>query len=305
MQALTFRDTQFDITDHNGQPWLQGAQIASALGYASEDAVSRIYRRNADEFTPCMTETVKLTVSGNLQKEVRIFSLRGAHLLAMFARTEVAKEFRRWVLDVLDGQAEVPAPRKVRKPKALPNGLTGEQQGAIKALVSARIETLPEAARGRAATLCWSALKSKFGCSYKEIAPEQFTEAVSLVARVVLDGELLEPEAPKVVGRLPIDFPIRRWLTENPWIARRQQLVRQDQLVVSADMLYGMDVRSPTLQLLTELEKADYNVSACRVELLSMRHHLEMSRRFFRDIQSISESAQEHGLRLKVGEPKG
>lgn len=34
--------------------------------------------------------------------EHRIFSLRGAHLIAMFSRTALAKEFRRWVLDVLD-----------------------------------------------------------------------------------------------------------------------------------------------------------------------------------------------------------
>ena len=29
------------------------------------------------------------------------FSLRGVHMVAMFARTPVAKEFRRWVLDIL------------------------------------------------------------------------------------------------------------------------------------------------------------------------------------------------------------
>ncbi|OWF76982.1 hypothetical protein B4900_17835 [Yersinia rohdei] len=33
---------------------------------------------------------------------VRCFSLRGAHLVAMFADTPVAKEFRRWALDVMD-----------------------------------------------------------------------------------------------------------------------------------------------------------------------------------------------------------
>lgn len=116
MQALAFHNTQFDIVDRNGQPWLQAAQIAKALGYAREDAISRIYSRNADEFTPCMSQTVNLTASGNLQKEARIFSLRGAHLLAMFARTQVAKEFRRWVLDVLEGITEVPA-KPVRRPK--------------------------------------------------------------------------------------------------------------------------------------------------------------------------------------------
>ncbi|HGY5243968.1 TPA: P22AR C-terminal domain-containing protein [Aeromonas salmonicida subsp. pectinolytica] len=119
MNSISFHDTHFTVIPHHGQPWLTAAQIAQALGYASDDAVSRIYRRNSDEFTSGMTTTVKLTVvgtesahavsekvnltvSGNLQREVRIFSLRGAHLIAMFSRTALAKEFRRWVLDVLD-----------------------------------------------------------------------------------------------------------------------------------------------------------------------------------------------------------
>lgn len=106
MKDLSFHNTQFDIIERDGQPWLQAAQIAEALGYSREDAVSRIYSRNKDEFAPNMTLTVNLTVKGfgggNGEKEVRIFSLRGAHLIAMFARTKVAKEFRKWVLDVLD-----------------------------------------------------------------------------------------------------------------------------------------------------------------------------------------------------------
>ncbi|MDR5615566.1 MAG: hypothetical protein RAM38_15530, partial [Arsenophonus sp.] len=42
---------------------------------------------------------------GTVRMPVRIFSLRGAHLIAMFARTHIAKEFRKWVLDILDKQA--------------------------------------------------------------------------------------------------------------------------------------------------------------------------------------------------------
>ncbi|WP_279451105.1 BRO family protein [Aeromonas hydrophila] len=105
MNSIRFHDTQFSVIPHHGQPWLTATQIAQALGYASDDAVSRIYRRNADEFTPNMTTTVNLTVvrqTGSVQMENRIFSLRGAHLIAMFSRTALAKEFRRWVLDVLD-----------------------------------------------------------------------------------------------------------------------------------------------------------------------------------------------------------
>ncbi|WOX51018.1 P22AR C-terminal domain-containing protein [Aeromonas sp. CD] len=108
MNSISFHDTQFTVIPHHGQPWLTAAQIAQALGYAREDAVSRIYARNIDEFTSGMTGTVNLTVPGNpMQIPVRIFSLRGAHLIAMFSRTALAKEFRRWVLDVLDRETAV------------------------------------------------------------------------------------------------------------------------------------------------------------------------------------------------------
>lgn len=109
LQPLVFENTAFNVIDRDGQPWLQGADIARALGYA----ISRIYRRNAQEFTPAMSLTVNLTVNGingsQRQKEIRIYSLRGAHLLGMFAKTERAQAFRRWVLDVLEGKAQ-PAP---------------------------------------------------------------------------------------------------------------------------------------------------------------------------------------------------
>lgn len=118
--ALTFHSTQFDVVDRAGQPWLQAADIARALGYSRADKIGQIYDRHADEFTPAMTSTLKLRVkgfgNGNSEKETRIFSLRGAHLLAMFARTPIAKEFRRWVLDVLD--REVAKQRCVTKSQA-------------------------------------------------------------------------------------------------------------------------------------------------------------------------------------------
>lgn len=109
LQPLVFDDTVFTVVDRDGQPWLRGPEIAQALGYADSDAISRIYRRNADEFAADMSQTVNLTVSqnnGQLQREVRIFSLRGAYLLGMFASTPPAKRFRRWVLDVLEGKAQ-------------------------------------------------------------------------------------------------------------------------------------------------------------------------------------------------------
>jgi hypothetical protein len=107
--ALAFNDVTFDIVDRNGTPWLKAGQVGQALGFVQPDAaISKLYKRNADEFTDEMTWTVNLVVQGQNRK-TRIFSPRGCHLLAMFASTPKAKEFRRWVLDVLDGKV---APRR-------------------------------------------------------------------------------------------------------------------------------------------------------------------------------------------------
>lgn len=94
--------------------WLTSNQIGYALQYADDKAVHRIYARHSDEFTDRMAGVVKLTTPGGDQ-QIRVFSLRGAHMIAMFARTPVAKEFRRWVLDILDREVSVnlPTPRKV------------------------------------------------------------------------------------------------------------------------------------------------------------------------------------------------
>ncbi|MFK5101480.1 Bro-N domain-containing protein [Glaesserella parasuis] len=76
--------------------------LGKALGYKNPSAdIPNLYNRNADEFTAEMTALIELQTAGGKQ-QVRVFSLRGAHLIAMFARTKVAKDFRKWVLDILD-----------------------------------------------------------------------------------------------------------------------------------------------------------------------------------------------------------
>lgn len=99
---VQFKQHSLTAIEQNHQLYISASDLAKALGYKSDDAISRIYRRNQDEFSSDMSETVNLTVSGNLSKTVRIFSLRGAHLIAMFSRSKVAKDFRKWVLDVLE-----------------------------------------------------------------------------------------------------------------------------------------------------------------------------------------------------------
>jgi prophage antirepressor-like protein len=102
--VLVFENVEFDVVDIHNVPWLRVFQIGSALGYLNPSSdMAKLYDRNADEFTDEMTQLVELDTAGGRQ-QVRIFSPRGCYLLGMLARTERAKAFRAWVLDVLEGR---------------------------------------------------------------------------------------------------------------------------------------------------------------------------------------------------------
>lgn len=132
--VLVFQDTEFDIVDIHNVPWLRGNQIGDALGYQNtRQDIQKIYDRNADEFTDEMTQLVELDTAGGRQ-QVRIFSPRGCYLISMLSRTERAKDFRRWVLDVLEGRA---MPREVGR-------VTVPQQIALHRLLASLVRTIKE-----------------------------------------------------------------------------------------------------------------------------------------------------------------
>ncbi|HGY3098864.1 TPA: Bro-N domain-containing protein [Acinetobacter baumannii] len=121
--ALSFNEVKFNpVVRDNGQIYLTAGELAQALDYKSVKSVSNLYNANKDEFTDSMTQIIESVTAGNievtesvtskqtrnLKKKVRVFSLRGCHLIAMFARTAVAKQFRKWVLDILDKEVGAP-----------------------------------------------------------------------------------------------------------------------------------------------------------------------------------------------------
>ena len=183
--TLAFENTTFEIVDQNGQPWLRATDVANALGYSRSDKVGRLYSRNADEFTPAMTAIIEAPtsgLSGNLVTETRIFSLRGAHLLAMFARTEKAKAFRVWLLDLIEAQARN---MSQTAPAIGCDYITTAQKQDLKELVNAIVATGKQT-YGET----WARLQSKFRVNKYEFLPaSKFDEA-----REYLLGKLPEPE---------------------------------------------------------------------------------------------------------------
>lgn len=181
--ALTFNDFTFTPVSHQNSLWIRAAELARALGYSSEEKVSRVYRRNEDEFTPDMTQVIEITdrpelgISKNLINKARIFSLRGCHLLAMFARTPVAKAFRRWVLDVLDRLA---AEERAALPEVPHIAITPSTTASRKPLE--KLVKVWAARGGIIVAQCWTMVNAAFNLqSITELPEEWIPDAIAWV----------------------------------------------------------------------------------------------------------------------------
>lgn len=162
--------------------------MGGALGYANgADAIQKIYTRHADEFTDAMTAVVTLPTEGGPQ-ETRIFSLRGCHLLAMFARTPVAKAFRKWVLDVLETW-ETARARQLVLPAApltpflpAPRSLSAVSRRRLVTLVDAKLDDVPLRHIWRARMRLWTALNRRFSITqYRQLPEERLQEALAFL----------------------------------------------------------------------------------------------------------------------------
>lgn len=123
-QSLCFNNFKFSPVTHQNLPWIRSTELAHALGYKREDILGKLYRKNADEFTPDMTQLIEIVdnTGSVFPVKLRIFSLRGCHLLAMFARTPVAKAFRKWCLDVIERYGDrVPVERPISLTPSTPD----------------------------------------------------------------------------------------------------------------------------------------------------------------------------------------
>ncbi|WP_165071343.1 BRO family protein [Desulfovibrio sp. ZJ200] len=146
--ALTFNDVTLSPVTHQNRLWIRAVELARALGFKREDQAAKIYRAHADEFTPDMAQLVEIIDNADSAFPVKslLFSLRGCHLLAMFARTPVAKAFRRWVLDVLDKLAEEERAKAAPAPTSEPSPIskrTDPERKALTAIINTWVGMAP------------------------------------------------------------------------------------------------------------------------------------------------------------------
>lgn len=247
MHALAFHNTEFEVIDRNNQPWLRAGQIAQALSYADASSINRIYARNAGEFTEAMTGSVKLTDPNGGLQETRIFSLRGAHLLAMFARTAVAKEFRRWVLDILEGVTEASnEPRHSHTLLGTTIGTDGFR--CLGAVLDGKLNKLPAKAKQRVKMHIWSQVHKAFSVvSAQDIPAEQMDSVRNFIAAYTLEGEWLAKADSTTTAST------RRWLVSRDHAGNEQRTpVPDDACVMSTRQMLDAIVRPGELGISTD-----------------------------------------------------
>ncbi|RSB53659.1 BRO-N domain-containing protein [Acinetobacter soli] len=177
MNSLTFNAIELHpIQQNDTQIWITSTELARTLGYKQENAVSKIFNRKADEFTNKMTQVIENPQLPNLG--MRIFSLRGAYLIAMFAKTAVAKEFRKWVLDILDREVQQPKQHHLETRIKINN----RQITELKAIVDRRCE-----GSVKKRTEMWHRHHQHFKVSsYKDLLAIHFQDAVNFLETMKL-----------------------------------------------------------------------------------------------------------------------
>ncbi|WP_180560255.1 phage antirepressor N-terminal domain-containing protein [Arsenophonus endosymbiont of Apis mellifera] len=213
---VPFHGNNLYVVNYNGEPYVPMKPIVDGMGmdWASQ------FTKLKQKFNSTIAEITMVAEDGK-ERNMTCLALRKlAGWLATISPNKVKSEIRDKVIqyqeecdDVLYEYwttGEVKAkPRK--KVKQIAGCITVEQQEAIKQLVLTRGKSVPHEHQGKATITLWSALKSHFGCSYKEIAEEKFTKALSLAARVPIEGEFigkapLQNNLPAICGRIILDY---------------------------------------------------------------------------------------------------
>lgn len=206
-QIATITPESLSVITYNDTPVITTELLANIYG-TDVNNIQQNFKRNSDRFivgkhffklegADLRAIKNRLTDGQSVPKHTRsliLWTVRGAARHAKMLDTDKAWDMFEKMEDCYFSQKEVaalPASRPEKTRKALPNGLTIEQQETIKKIVKDKADALPHDKRAKATITCWSALKAKFGVTYKEIAPEHFTDAVSLLSRITLEGEYI------------------------------------------------------------------------------------------------------------------
>lgn len=183
--VFSFGEHKVRVVVRDGEPWFVAVDVALTLGYRNAPDAAR--HLDDDEKGTQIVRT-----PGGDQK-VTVINESGLYALVLRSRKPEARKFAKWVTSEV-----LPAIRKtgvyVGKPFTVNPGdvLTAEEQNTLRLMLKTAVERLPKEKQAGAMVQGWSKLKKHFGVSYREIPRQEFSEAVSIIARHTAEWELVD-----------------------------------------------------------------------------------------------------------------
>lgn len=97
IETIQFHGLNVRLYENRDMVWITAEDIGRCLNFTNpRKGVHKVYERRKDEIEP-FSGVVKLTTPEGGIQETRVYTEQGAYLIAMFARTDRAKEVRRWL----------------------------------------------------------------------------------------------------------------------------------------------------------------------------------------------------------------
>lgn len=297
---------------HCGTPVITTGIMAKLYG-TDEANVKMNFSRNADRFIEGkhyfklegvelkgfkdrVTESYPVKfhdqIVGKRARSLTLWTERGAARHAKMLDTDQAWD----VFEALEDFYFTKKDNSQRKAKQIAGRITSEQQEAIKQLVLNRGKALPKEKQAKAMITMWSSLKSHFGCTYKEIDSDKFTEALSLAARVPLEGEYLPKQDVLPTPKIEIDYPLTWYPDNHPFV--KTGYCGNGKMQLNRKVL--IDTRSPVKAILCKLIEHGYDVSAAMFEIDALRHLMSESYWAMAEIQRLSEVRDNAQLTIRM-----
>lgn len=287
--TVPFHGSKLYIVEHNGEPYTPMKTIVEGMGLDWKSQYAKLKQR----FASCVVEITMQLNGDNQKRSVVCLPVRKLFgWLSTISPNKVRPEIRETIItyqnecdDVL-WQHWTKGGVASKTPK-----LTADQLRALQEAVQARANLLPPQLKGGAYPKLWGAVKSHFRVpSYRELPPEKFDDALSLIGRLPLEGELLSPGTDPAIAPAPRYHYPKSAITLAHVDAQPGWLTYQNL----------MDERSSHLlqDLLQQLSDQGHDVSGAILEYRAMLHVLEAQKFAMDSVEQSLARARQTGLRL-------
>ena len=129
--------------------------------------------------------------------------------LAMVENNEQGRAARRYFIECeRQVQAAINATPYTVQPS---DTLTAQQASVLRVMLTDNAKKLPKDKQAAAMVKGWSKLKAHFGVPYRQIPASEFTEAISIVARHIVDWELVD-ETPALPHQPTVQEIVADWV---------------------------------------------------------------------------------------------